>query len=277
MKEDFKILKDWKLHFTILVCCMISDKIGTIIIPITPVIKVSLLPLLYAMVFVTILYLLKPITWIKEEQSEAGGIMLTMTCILLGAKLGCNVGSSLETVLTASLPLLVQNIGDAFTCVIALPIALMIGMKREAIGICYANSREPGIALIEQRYGKGAEFRGVVAMYVIGTALGTIAVGLMASIFAGSGLFHVYSVAMACGVGSAAMSTAGIGTLVELYPHMAESITAFASTSNLISSAIGVYLAVFIGLPLSEFLYKKCYPLFNKNEINLSNNQKEDK
>lgn len=269
MNNYKKILMDWRLHLTILVCCMISDRIGTITFSITDSIKVSLLPLLYAMVLVTILYLLKPVKWIGEKESETAGFMLSMTCLILLAKLGCNVGTSLETIMAASLPLLVQNIGDAFTCVIALPIALLLGMKRETIGITFAASREPGIAIIEEKYGRKDEFRGVIAMYVVGTVFGTIAVGLLASIFASSGIFHVYSVSMACGVGSAAMSTAGIGTLVELYPQMAEDITALATASNLISSAIAVYLNVFIGLPLADFLYKKLQPVLQRKKNNI--------
>ena len=186
--------------------------------------------------------------------------MLTVTCLVLGAKLGCNVGTSLDAIASASLPLLTQNVGDAFTAVMALPLALLLGMKREAIGLTFAASREPGIALIEQKYGRGAEFRGVVGMYVVGTIFGTILVGLFASVLSATGIFHVYSVSMACGVGSAAMTTAGIGTLVEMYPDMADKITAFATTSNLISSAIAIYLNMFIGLPLSEFMYKRLYP-----------------
>lgn len=266
MKSYKKILLDWRLHLTILVCCMISDRIGTITFSITDSIKVSLLPLLYAMVLVTVLYLLKPVKWISEKESETAGFMLTMTCLILGAKLGCNVGTSLETIMSASLPLLVQNIGDAFTCVIALPIALMLGMKRESIGITFAASREPGIAIIEEKYGKKEEFRGVIAMYVIGTIFGTITVGLLASVLSSAGIFHVYSVSMACGVGSAAMSTAGIGTLTELYPQMADQITAFATASNLISSAIAVYLNVFIGLPLAEFMYNKLQPVIQRKK-----------
>ncbi|MBS5388705.1 MAG: DUF3100 domain-containing protein [Clostridiales bacterium] len=264
MGENIKFLKDWRLHITILICCMISDRIGTITIPITSIIKVSLLPLLYAMVLVTILYLLKPVKWIGEAQSKSGGFMLTMTCLILGAKLGCNVGPTIQDMFSASLPLLTQNVGDAFTCVMALPLALLLGMKRETIGLTYAASRESGIAVIEQKYGRGAEFRGVIAMYVVGTIFGTVLIGLFASILSTTGIFHVYSVAMACGVGSAAMSTAGIGTLIEIYPAMADKITAFASMSNLISTAIAIYLNVFIGLPLAEFLYKKLYPVIGR-------------
>lgn len=51
------------------------------------------------------------------------------------------------------MPLLVQNFGDGLTCLIALPLAVFaFKMKRESIGLTYANSREPGIALIEGKY-----------------------------------------------------------------------------------------------------------------------------
>ena len=264
MNDAIKLLKDWRLHVTMLICCMISDRIGTITFAITPIIKVSLLPLLYAMVLVTVLYLLKPIKWINEKCGPSGGIMMSATCLMLGAKLGCNVGPTISEMAGAGLPLLLQNFGDAFTCVMAMPIALLLGMKRESIGLTYAASREAGIAVIEQKYGQGAELRGVIGMYIVGTVFGTILVGLLASILSTTGIFHVYSVSMACGVGSAAMSTAGIGTLTELYPQMADKITSFATISNLISTAIAIYLNVFIGLPLAEFMYNKLEPTLGR-------------
>ena len=105
-----KILMDWKLHLTILVCCMISDRIGTITIPITEVISVSLLPLLYSMVLVTIIYLIKPIKWVGIAQTDTADTMLSMTCLVLMAKLGCNVGTSVETLVDASLPVVLLSL-----------------------------------------------------------------------------------------------------------------------------------------------------------------------
>ena len=261
-----KILMDWKLHLTILVCCMISDRIGTITIPITEVISVSLLPLLYSMVLVTIIYLIKPIKWVGIAQTDTADTMLSMTCLVLMAKLGCNVGTSVETLMDASLPVVLSNAGDAFTCIIAMPIALILGMKRQAVGMTFACSREGGIAVIENKYGRNEEFQGVMAMYVVGTVFGTIIVGMLASICSTTGIFHVYSVAIAVGIGSAAMSTAGIGTLIELFPEMANEISALAVASNLISSAIAVYANVFVGLPLTEFMYKKLYPILHRGK-----------
>ena len=53
------------------------------------------------------------------------------------------------------------------------------------------------------------------------------------------------------------MMTASVGTLVELYPDMEQMITAFGASSNLLSGLDGVYMSVFIALPLAEKLYVK--------------------
>ena len=47
----------------------------------------------------------------------------------------------------------------------------------------------------------------------------------------------------------------------EAYPDMAEEIQAFAATSNTLTNADGLYMSLLIGLPLTEWLYRK----FSKN------------
>ena len=44
MNDAIKLLKDWRLHVTMLNCCMITDRIGTNTFAITPINKESLLP-----------------------------------------------------------------------------------------------------------------------------------------------------------------------------------------------------------------------------------------
>ena len=63
---------------------------------------------------------------------------------------------------------------------------------------------------------------------------------------------------MASGVGSASMMR--VGALSTLYPDMADTIAAFGASSNLLSGLDGVYMSIWIALPLTEYLYKK----FNK-------------
>ena len=93
--------------------------------------------------------------------------------------------------------------------------------------------------------------------YVTGTVLGTVFYGILASIFVGLKVFHPYSLAMAAGMGSASMLTAALAPLVEAFPDMAEEIQAFASTSNTLTNADGLYMSLLIGLPLTEWLYRK--------------------
>ena len=45
------------------------------------------------------------------------------------------------------------------------------------------------------------------------------------------------------------------------YPDMEAEITAYAATSNMLSSVDGLYMSLFIALPMCEFMYK----LFTKN------------
>ena len=64
-----KIWADWKFHLVILGCCVLAELIGQIRIPIGGI-TITLLPLLYSMIFVLIVYLIKPIRFVKEKQAE---------------------------------------------------------------------------------------------------------------------------------------------------------------------------------------------------------------
>ena len=69
---------------------------------------------------------------------------------------------------------------------------------------------------------------------------------------------------MGVGAGSASMMTAGLAALIETYPELETQMTAFAGLSNLISSVIALPLGMFIGLPITEFLYKKLSFISNR-------------
>lgn len=59
---------------------------------------------------------------------------------------------------------------------------------------------------------------------------------------------------MASSIGSASMNAAGLIPLVHLYPAMATQLESFAGYSNVLSSAFGTYMFIFISLPLTEKL-----------------------
>lgn len=60
---------------------------------------------------------------------------------------------------------------------------------------------------------------------------------------------------MASGVGSGSMMAAASGSLISAFPHLDTDIVAFAGASNLLSLSTGLYMSIFIGLPLTEKLY----------------------
>ena len=137
-----------------------------------------------------------------------------------------------------------------------------LGLKRETIGAAHSIAREPNVALIGERYGlDSAEGRGVMGVYIAGTVFGTIFFGVMASFAAAYLPFHPYALAMAAGVGSASMMTAAVGSLSVMYPQMADQIAAFGAASNMLSGLDGLYMCIWMALPLTEWLYKKIYRL----------------
>lgn len=88
----------------------------------------------------------------------------------------------INDIIMAGPALILQNFGNLGTIVFALPVALLLGFKRECIGMSPLRGREPNVALISERYGSdGPEFRGVMVVYVVGTVFGTIFMGAIAS------------------------------------------------------------------------------------------------
>lgn len=60
--ESSRELLDYKLHITVLICVLISQAIGTVTITITSGFKIIILPLIFSLILVTILYLEKHVT-----------------------------------------------------------------------------------------------------------------------------------------------------------------------------------------------------------------------
>ena len=139
--------------------------------------------------------------------------------------------------ISAGPALLLQEFGNLGTIFLSLPIALLLGLKREAVGACHSINRETNLALMQDVFGPdSAEARGSLSIYIIGGMVGTIFFGFMATVIASTGIFHPYSLGMASGVGAGIMmatATAGID---------------------------GIYMALFVGIPLCNWLYAKLEP-----------------
>lgn len=95
MSKVQKLLKNWPLHLAMLAIVVVFEGINTISIK-TPVGGISLLPMLFAMVAGLILFLIKPLTFVKEEQSHLSGDFVMIGIGFLLAKVAVNTGIQLD-------------------------------------------------------------------------------------------------------------------------------------------------------------------------------------
>lgn len=250
--ETQKLWKDWRVHATVLAIVLLSETIGTHQIPLGPGV-ILLLPMLYA-VIIGIALFFTPL--VKEKQSKSAESLVFISVTLLIAKFGVQAGPALPLLIEAGPALLLQEIGNLGTIFLALPIAVLLGLKRESIGMTHSIGREPNVALITDKYGfSSPEGRGVMAVYIFGTVFGAIFLGLISGLLATVTPIHPLSFAMATGIGSGSMAAAALGPLVTAFPEMKDQIIAFSGASNLATSVTGLYVSIFIALPLTEKLY----------------------
>jgi len=260
--------KDYGLHLTVLVLVIIANLIGPIEINLTKGVTVSIMPLLYTMVLGLIFYLAKPIKWIQRKQSRvAEGAMMLFIGVLI-AKLAVSSGQSIHLLFEMGPALMLQELGHLATVLIALPVALILGFKREAIGMTNSIGREPEVAVVVDKYGfNSPESRGIFALFIIGTIIGTVFISFLTSISVSILPLHPYAFAMASGVGSASMNAASLGPTLAAFPALETQIEAFAGFSNLLSFSIGIYIVIFIALPLTEKLYYILEPRIGRKSI----------
>ena len=256
------------MHITVLVLVIIAELIGPIKIPLTKGVEVSIMPLLYTMVLGLVFYLAKPIKWIERKQSRvAEGAMKLFIGILI-AKLAVSSGQSMHLLFEMGPALLFQELGHLATIFIALPVALLLGFKRETIGMTNSIGREPEVAVVVDKYGfNSPESRGIFALFIVGTIIGTVFISFLTSICVSILPLHPYAFAMASGVGSASMNAASLGPTLAAFPGLETQIEAFAGFSNLLSFSIGIYIVIFIAIPLTEKLYALLEPKIGRKAI----------
>ncbi|ADL12711.1 DUF3100 domain-containing protein [Acetohalobium arabaticum] len=262
-----------RLYLTALLIVMITEAIGIIKFSLGPG-QVVLLPMLFAVIIgmaITPDLLGKAISGLKnlvsKEEIETAGPLVMISLLPLGVKYGTLVGPNIVKVVQAGPAFLLQELGNLGTICIALPFALFLGMKREAVGATASICREPTLGVIGERYGIASpEGTGVLGTYLTGTVFGTIFFGLLGALSASLTGLHPYALAMASGMGSGSMMTAASGSLAEAVPEMKDTILAYAATSNMLTGVTGLYSVIFIGLPAVNFLYDKLEPVIGSEE-----------
>ena len=250
---------EYKIYLLALLFIAIADSIGQIQIPLGPG-KFILFPIFYSLIL-GILSGPQVTKIIGSKQVKAASKLVIVAICPFIAKLGINAGASLEVVLSAGPALILQEFGNLGTILLAMPLALLLGLKREAVGATHSINRESNLALITDMFGPDSpEAQGSLSVYIVGGMVGTIYFGFMVSVIAMLGIFHPYALGMASGVGAGIMMDSATASLAEIYPAMADQISALASASETISGIDGIYLTIFIGIPLCNYLYRKLEP-----------------
>lgn len=253
------LIRNFKIHVLALVIVIFAELIG-----VQKFGLVVLLPLLYALVLGAIVSFPR-MNFIKLPEMNRASKMLSVGVMLLMTKIALDIGPNIEMIMNSGLALLMQEFGHFFgTLIFGMPVALLLGMKREAIGACYSIDREANVAIISERFGLDSpEGRGVMGMYVCGTVFGAFWVSILAGVIAQLGFFHPHALAMGAGIGSASMMAASTSSIIAVHPEWAETVRAYAAAANLLTSVLGIYFALFVSLPVTI----KVYEFFTRDKV----------
>ena len=254
-----RLKAEYKIFILAFVFIVIADSIGQIQVPLGPG-TLILFPIFYSLIMGVLSgpEVLK--IFDKKEVKAASKLVIVAICPFI-AKLGINAGASIEVILSAGPALILQEIGNLGTIFLAMPFALLLGLKREAIGATHSINRESNLALITDMFGPDSpETRGSLSIYVVGGMVGTIFFSFLTTIVASLNLFHPYALGMASGVGAGILMASVTASLALIYPEMAAELSALASTSETISGITGIYVAIFVGIPLTKKLYQLLEP-----------------
>jgi len=260
-----------KLHIAIIIIIVISEIIGVLKFKVW-IAMVTLFPMLYAVVLGLIISpkilgkVVEPLRkLVSEEEVKIASPFIIGSLGPLAAKYGVLVGPHVPMMIKYGIPLIAQNFTATLgTVLIGLPVGLLLGLRREAVGASFDICREPALAVVSEKYGLDSpEGLGTLGVYICGTVYGTIWWAFVGSTL-GSVLgkvFHPLALAMACGPGSASMMTACSAAMSLVFPEIKDAILAFAVASNLISGVIAVYYDSLVTLPLADKLYYVLKPV----------------
>ncbi len=216
---------------------------------------------IFPMVWGLILGLLVSIQKFKPlglDLQKVASALVGVAVMLLVARLAFNIGPSLPVLVKAGPALLLQEIGHLLgTVFLALPLAVLLRMGKATVGATFSLDREPSFAMVSEKYGPDSDqYRGVLAMYVFGTLFGAVFITLLTSLVANWGIFNPLALAMGAGVGSGSMMAASAASIIEAYPGDEQAILGMAAVSNLITTILGVYVGIYVSLPLADKFYK---------------------
>ncbi|RRH13285.1 DUF3100 domain-containing protein, partial [Clostridioides difficile] len=123
---------------------------------------------------------------------------------------------------------------------------------------------DTALGIIGDKYGLNSpEGIGTLGTYISGSIFGTLLFSFLAPVGVLLG-FHPYALAMASGMGSGSMMGAATASLMNTVPQMSEQILAYSATSGLITAVTGIYIELFLSLPVANYYYSKVAPVIER-------------
>ncbi|MFT4214697.1 MAG: DUF3100 domain-containing protein [Microbacterium sp.] len=246
----------WVLGGFIVLIAAGAQAIGPVVIPLG-IAAITLLPMIWGILAGTIVsgQKFKPF---PIDLQEAATAIMGVAVLFLVARMSFTIGPNIPLLIQAGPALLLQEVGHLFgTLVLALPLAVLLRMGPATVGATFSIDREGSFAMVSERYGSNSpQYRGVLSMYVFGTVFGAVIVSLVASLAASFGIFDPLALAMGAGVGSGSMMAAAASVIISAHPDMSDEVLAVAATSNLVTGVLGLYVGVWVSLPLADRFYK---------------------
>lgn len=258
-----RLRQEWRVYALALVLTVIAEAIGTLKFKVGPGL-ITLFPVFYTIVLGMLSGPQVAKLFDSKLAKVASKVVIVGICPFV-VKLGISAGANLDMIVHAGPALLLHGFGNLLGIVFGLPLAMMLGMRREAIGATSSLNREYHLALINGRYGADSEeAQGSMAIYIVGGILGTIFFGLLASAFAMSHWFDPRALGMSTGVGAGIFMASASATLAAMMPQDATVITTMASAANTVVGITGIYITMFLAIPMTDRLYTLLLPLVER-------------
>ena len=249
-----KLKAEYRIYLVAVAIVIIAELIGTHKLNLGFA-MIVFVPMIFA-IAIAIILSKDLLGFIKEKEAKVASSLVMVAITPFMAKAGIMAGANLPKLVSVGPALAFQEIGHVGTVLLALPVAIMLGIKREAIGATSSTCRDKDYGLIVHLYGADSpEARGTLSVYIIGSLVGTLYMSFLASIVAGLSIFHPLALAMACGIGAGIMMAAASSTLAAIYPAYADQILMLASASDMLSAIIGIYFTLIFSLPVTRKLY----------------------
>ena len=195
---------------------------------------------------------------VSLDFQRTANAFVAVAVLFLVVRLAFTIGPNIQILLHAGPTLFLQEFGHLLgTVVLALPLAVLLRMGPATIGATFSVDREPALPMVNEKYGPNSDqYRGVLAMYVFGTLVGAVYITMLSSFIVSFDIFDPLALAMGSGVGSGSMMAAATGSIIDAYPGQKDQILAMAGVSNLITTILGVYVGIYVALPMADRFYR---------------------